>query len=138
MNAILGMIDLALRKELDPTTRDYLNTARESADVLLTLLNDLLDSAKIESGNLELEAAPLRLRRILDQVTRALSVRASEKGLAFDCRVPEDVPDGCDWRRGAAAASALEPCRQRHQVHRARRSSGAGSGRGPRRRGIGK
>ena len=93
MNAILGMVDLALRKELAPTTRDYLNTARESADVLLTLLNDLLDSAKIESGNLELEAAPLRLRRILDQVTRALSVRASEKGLAFDCRVPEDVPD---------------------------------------------
>ncbi len=93
MNAILGMVDLVLRKELDPTTRDCLNTARESADVLLTLLNDLLDSAKIESGNLELESAPLRLRRIMDQVTRSLSIRASEKGLALDCRIAANVPD---------------------------------------------
>jgi PAS domain S-box-containing protein len=93
MNAILGMIDLALRKNLDATTRDYLSTARDSADVLLSLLNDLLDSAKIESGNLQLEATPLRLRAMLRQVTRTLSVRASEKGLVFDCQVSGDVPD---------------------------------------------
>jgi signal transduction histidine kinase/DNA-binding NarL/FixJ family response regulator/HPt (histidine-containing phosphotransfer) domain-containing protein len=93
MNAILGMIDLALRKNLDATTRDYLSTARESADVLLSLLNDLLDSAKIESGKLELEAAPLCLREMLDQVTRTLSVRASEKGLVFRCQALGDIPD---------------------------------------------
>jgi CheY-like chemotaxis protein/HPt (histidine-containing phosphotransfer) domain-containing protein len=93
MNAILGMIELLLRKELDANTRDCLNTARESADLLLSLLNDLLDSAKIESGKLELESAPLSIRRILDQTARVLSVRASDKGLAFDCRVPDDMPD---------------------------------------------
>ncbi len=93
MNAILGMIELALPKQADATARDFLDTARESADLLLVLLNDLLDSAKIESGNLELEAAPMSLHRILDQVTRVLSVRASEKGLAFYCRIPEDLPD---------------------------------------------
>jgi CheY-like chemotaxis protein len=59
----------------------------------LTLLNDLLDSAKIESGKLELEAAPFSLRRMLNQITHILSVRASEKGLVFYCRVPEDSPD---------------------------------------------
>ena len=93
MNAILGMVELALRKESDAIIRDCLNTALESADHLLGLLNDLLDSAKIESGKLELESVPLSMRRVLDQTTRVLSLRASEKGLAFYCRVPEDLPD---------------------------------------------
>ena len=93
MNAILGMIDVALPKAVDPTIQDCLQTAKGSADLLLTLLNDLLDSAKIESGKLELEAAPFSLRRMLDQITRVLAVRASEKGLAFYCRLPDETPD---------------------------------------------
>ena len=93
MNAILGMIDVALPKAADPTVQDCLHTARGSADLLLTLLNDLLDSAKIESGKLELESAPFSLRRMLDQITRVLAARASEKGLCFYCRLPDDTPD---------------------------------------------
>jgi PAS domain S-box-containing protein len=93
MNAILGMIDVALPKAMDATVRDCLKTARESADLLLTLLDDLLDSAKIESGKLELEAAPFSLRRMLDQIARVLSVRASEKGLRFACPMADETPD---------------------------------------------
>jgi len=93
MNAILGMIDMALSKAIDPTVQDCLQTAHGSAELLLVLLNDLLDSAKIESGKLELESTPFALRRMLDQLTRVLAVRASEKGLAFCCRVPDAVPD---------------------------------------------
>ncbi len=93
MNAILGMVDLALPKQVDPTAADFLKTAKESADLLLVLLNDLLDCAKIESGKLELEAAPFSLRDVLDQVTRVLTVRASEKGIGFSCRISPEVPD---------------------------------------------
>jgi PAS domain S-box-containing protein len=93
MNAILGMIDVALPRATDPTVQDCLQTAKGSADLLLTLLNDLLDSAKIESGKLELESAPFSLRRMLDQITRVLAVRASEKGLCFYCRMPDETPD---------------------------------------------
>jgi PAS domain S-box-containing protein len=93
MNAILGMIDVALPKATDPTVQDCLQTAKGSADLLLTLLNDLLDSAKIESGKLELESAPFSLRRMLDQITRVLAVRAREKGLSFYCRLPDETPD---------------------------------------------
>lgn len=93
MNAILGMIDVALPKADHPTVQDCLKTAKESADLLLTLLNDLLDSAKIESGKLELESAPFSLREMLDQITRVLGVRASEKGLSFACQVPDETPD---------------------------------------------
>ena len=63
MNAILGMIDVALPKAKDPLVKDCLQTARGSADLLLTLLNDLLDTSKIEAGKLELESAPFSLRR---------------------------------------------------------------------------
>jgi PAS domain S-box-containing protein len=93
MNAILGMIDVALPKVIDPAVKDCLQTAKGSADLLLTLLDDLLDSAKIESGKLELESVPFSLRRMLDQITRVHSVRASEKGLTFFCRMPDETPD---------------------------------------------
>ncbi|MGA2034176.1 MAG: ATP-binding protein, partial [Thermoguttaceae bacterium] len=93
MNAILGMVELASHKVTDPTARDFLHTVKESADLLLTLLNDLLDCAKIEAGKLELESAPFSLPSIMDQVSRVLAVRASEKGLAFSCRIPPATPD---------------------------------------------
>ena len=92
MNAILGMIDLALRNNLSDTVRDYLSTARESADLLLGLLNNLLDSAKIASGHLELESAPLSIRQILDQTAHVIAARAGEKGLAFRCTKPDNLP----------------------------------------------
>jgi PAS domain S-box-containing protein len=93
MNAILGMIDVALPKAADAVVKDCLRTARGSADLLLTLLNDLLDSARIEAGKLHLEAVPFSLRHMLDQTTRVLASQAAENGLAFRCHVPDDAPD---------------------------------------------
>ncbi len=93
MNAILGMIDVSLHNELNSTVRDCLNTARESADLLLGLLNNLLDSAKIQSGHLELETVPMSVCQVLDQAARILAVRAREKGLAFHWQTSEDMPD---------------------------------------------
>jgi PAS domain S-box-containing protein len=93
MNAIMGMLDVALPKATDPTVQDCLQTAKRSADLLLTLLNDLLDSAKIESGKLDLESAPFSLRRVLDQTAEVLAVRASEKRISFSTRIPPDLPD---------------------------------------------
>jgi PAS domain S-box-containing protein len=93
MNAILGMVDLASQQITNPTAKDFLQTARQSADLLLALLNDLLDCAKIESGKLELESAPFSLHSIFEQMQRVLSLRANEKGLAFSCRVSAGTPD---------------------------------------------
>lgn len=93
MNAILGMVDLALEKNTDRAVHELLQTAKESAEVLLARLSDLLDYARIQMGKMELLAAPFSLRRVLNQTTRALTVRASHKGIALSCAIPPEVPD---------------------------------------------
>ncbi len=94
MNAILGMTELALAESLAPEIREYLETARNSARVLLALLNEILDFSRIEAGKFELRPAPFRLRAILDETMKVLAIRAHEKGIELACDVPLDLPDG--------------------------------------------
>ena len=93
MNAILGMVELAAAQTTEPRVHEFLNTAKHSADLLLTLLNDLLDSSKIESGKLELESAPFSVRQVFERVMALLEPRAKEKELAFTFSILPDVPD---------------------------------------------
>jgi two-component system sensor histidine kinase/response regulator len=92
MNAILGMIGLALEEELSPTVRDDLETARDAATTLLGLLDDVLDLSRIEAGRLELESRPFPLLRTVEQVVKTLAPRAYEKGLELFCEWPADAP----------------------------------------------
>jgi PAS domain S-box-containing protein len=92
MNAILGMTDLALSEPLPPAVRDYLQTAKESADLLLELLNEVLDFSRIEAGRFELEATPFSLRQTIEQVIKTLGVRAYEKGLELVYDLPDSLP----------------------------------------------
>ena len=62
MNAIIGMTDLALQTKLTPQQREYLRTARESAEALMTIINDILDVSKIEARRLTLEHVPFAVR----------------------------------------------------------------------------
>ncbi len=93
MNAILGMTDLALAEELPPKVYDYLQTARDSADVLLNILNEILDLSRIEAGRLELESTAFSLHKTVEQVIKTLRIRAGDKGLALIYSLPSHVPD---------------------------------------------
>jgi len=93
MNAIIGMTDLALGESIEPVVRNYLQTARDSAGVLLRLLNDLLDFSKMDTGHLTLDSVPFRLRATIDHVIRTLLPSAEERGLALKCDVAVDAPD---------------------------------------------
>jgi len=92
MNAILGMTDVALGEELPTIVRDCLQTARDSADVLLELLNEVLDLSRIESGTLVLEHTPFDLREMLAALIKLFHVRAKEKGLELAYAVPDGIP----------------------------------------------
>jgi CheY-like chemotaxis protein/HPt (histidine-containing phosphotransfer) domain-containing protein len=85
------MVDLALGEELSPTLQDYLQTAKQSADGLLQLVNEILDLSRIEAGAVQLEATPFDLRQTVEQVVKALGVPAYEKGLELVCDL-DDVP----------------------------------------------
>ena len=92
LNAVIGMTDLTLGSELSPTQRDALETARESAGILLDLINDVLDISKIEARKLELANEPFDLRRTLAATVRAMRPQAARKGLALRLSVAPDVP----------------------------------------------
>ncbi|WP_166826051.1 response regulator [Thalassoroseus pseudoceratinae] len=92
MNAIIGMADLSLDAELTDELRDYLQTIRTSAGVLMDLLNDVLDFSKLDSGNFEIENAPFELQEVVESTMKAVSLPAYEKGLELICNIENGVP----------------------------------------------
>lgn len=84
MNGILGMIELVLEGELSPQQRQDLLTARECCLALLSLINDVLDMAKIESGKMILEKAPFSPAAVARECLKAMEPTARQKGLSLE------------------------------------------------------
>ncbi|WP_319582556.1 PAS domain S-box protein [uncultured Pseudodesulfovibrio sp.] len=89
LNGLLGMLQLMQLSELEPTQRDYLETALNSGRSLLQVLNDILDLSKVESGKLELEAIPFELGEVLDQVVSTFRHSVEERGVTMRWEIDE-------------------------------------------------
>jgi PAS domain S-box-containing protein len=92
MNGIIGMTELALDTPLSREQREYLDSVKESADTLLTLINDVLDFSKIEAGRLSLDFSEFDLQDTLSNTMRALATRADEKGLELTWETMPALP----------------------------------------------
>jgi protein-histidine pros-kinase len=84
---------------LTPDQERQLQTVRTSAKHLLSLINDLLDVARIESGKIELNLEPVSIRAIMEEVASSLRPLADSKGLTFELKCPsEDIVFQTDRR----------------------------------------
>lgn len=93
MNAIIGLSELLLRTPLNPKQQEYLQLVLQSGESLLTVINDVLDFSKVESGKLELMREPMPVKECVGDAAKALAFKAHEKGLELLCDIKEDVPE---------------------------------------------
>ncbi len=93
MNGVLGMLQLLQGTTLSREQAEYVQTIHSSSQSLLTLLDDILDLSKIESGKMELEARPFSLVDVLGNAVRLFTPRARERGLTIDFQLMEGAPE---------------------------------------------
>ena len=92
LNGILGMTELVLSTGPTGDVLEFIQATRTSGQLLLTLVNQILDLSKIESGKVTLDVAPFSFGATIAAVTRALELKSASKGVAFRVELDEDLP----------------------------------------------
>jgi signal transduction histidine kinase/CheY-like chemotaxis protein len=91
LNGVIGMTRMALDTPMNPDQREWLGIASASADVLLSVVDEILDFSKLEAGKLRIEDLEIDICELLESSAKAFAVPAHEKGLELIC----DMDPGC-------------------------------------------
>lgn len=94
INTILGFNEMILREDVSEEVKEDAESIRSSGKLLLTLINDILDLSKLQSGQMRIVAAPYRTGEMIRELAAMLAPKAKEKGLEFDVNIGPDVPSG--------------------------------------------
>jgi PAS domain S-box-containing protein len=93
LNAVIGMSHLLSQDNVDESQTENLNILKFSAENLMTLINDVLDFTKIETGNIELEQANVDLRDLVHSVASSMRFKAADHQIYFKEDISADVPE---------------------------------------------
>ncbi len=94
MNGVLGMLELLSETNLDENQHDFVNSARLSAESLLTIINDILDFSKIEAGRMELVNEPFSLAKLTSNLEKLFRYRIEQKKQVQLIHILGSPPDG--------------------------------------------
>nr|WP_281288184.1 ATP-binding protein [Paenibacillus methanolicus] len=92
MNGVLGMTELLLETGLSSEQQDYAEIIHKSGDALLSVINDILDYAKIESGKLEVEEMPFQLDLIVSETFELFTAKTKQLGLHLAYELDPELP----------------------------------------------
>ncbi|MBV9403902.1 MAG: response regulator [Acidobacteriaceae bacterium] len=92
MNAIVGFTDLALKTNLSPELRDYLDTVRTSAEWLMHIVNDVLEFSRIEAGRLQLDKTEFSLSECIRSALKIVQPEAAAKNLMLRSKIEPQIP----------------------------------------------
>jgi|GEM_PF-1356297 len=92
MNAIIGMTQMVLEGELPQEQQNYLRMVESSAENLLSIINDILDLSKIESGKIEMERIEFSLKNTVTAAVKTLAIKGHQKNLEILLDVSPDIP----------------------------------------------
>jgi PAS domain S-box-containing protein len=92
LNGVLGMLQMLASTELTAEQRDFVHTATASSDALIHIVNDVIEFAKGESGQVELEKIEVDVRQVAEEVIGLVVERADAKKLELVCKVGRQVP----------------------------------------------
>lgn len=92
MNAVIGMAEMALREELSPTARDYINQIKSSGKALLTIINDILDFSKIESGKMDIVEVEYEPMSIINDISNIIMTRIGDKDVELILDIAPNIP----------------------------------------------
>ncbi len=94
LNAVIGVAEILDKTELSKEEqKEYIKMIMNSAEALLTLLNDVLDFSKIDAGKMEMEKAPFDIKMLVKETVGAFSVVTGKKGLKLDSCIADNVHD---------------------------------------------
>ncbi len=93
MNGVIGMTNLLDSTALTDEQEDYVNVIRQSSNILMLLINDILDVSKMQAGMLKLEKIPFEVRESLKQIFLSYKPMADEMGTVLTYYVDESTPD---------------------------------------------
>ncbi|MDE6567815.1 MAG: PocR ligand-binding domain-containing protein, partial [Lachnospiraceae bacterium] len=92
MNAVIGMAEMALREEMTPTARDYVNQIKTAGNSLLTIINDILDFSKINAGKMDINLAEYEPMSVIHDVTNIIMTRIGDKDLTLIIDYDPNIP----------------------------------------------